>query len=327
MEGNKMGVDEKVIVEDIEHSLDLYDLNELSTENEVVEAVSIISELSSRYRHLHVQLSLAEGYEELYPEYGATVGKMNKYIRDARTKIRNLKVGSENKFLAEENVPVNKSEVVSLEIKAEVLFEKVELENMSVDLITATDESEINKYVSKMEQFIDNFFDLSAEMRQKCPVVYKDKFERQIANGSLEIRQDIKMAKILKREILLVREKLSKGAIFQKNQAQHETKAENLLTELRIRFKTLSKKYGVNLEELGDYQILDLQQEKSMDLEFNEILDKVTELSSLAHLVGEKMCATIEKVRKTRDNLVSKREVFSDTLRKIMIERDITLEK
>ena len=135
------------------------------------------------------------------------------------------------------------------------------------------------------------------------------------------------MAKILKREILLVREKLSKGAIFQKNQAQHETKAENLLTELRIRFKTLSKKYGVNLEELGDYQILDLQQEKSMDLEFNEILDKVTELSSLAHLVGEKMCATIDKVRKTRDKLVSKREVFSDTLRKIMIERDITLEK
>lgn len=53
---NKFKVEEEVIVEDINHTLSLYNLNDLGTESEVQEAVAIVSELSSKYRHLHVEM-------------------------------------------------------------------------------------------------------------------------------------------------------------------------------------------------------------------------------------------------------------------------------
>ena len=102
---------------------------------------------------------------------------------------------------------------------------------------------------------------------------------------------------------------------------------ENHLAELKIRFKSISKKFDLDLENLSDYQILDIQQNKSTDSEFNEIVVKVTELSSLAPVSSTKTVELIERVNKTRDRLAQKRDNFYDTLRNIVLKRDITPEK
>ena len=200
-------------------------------------------------------------------------------------------------------------------------------ENDSVDLFTATNESEINKYVLLMEQYIEKFFELSTEMMQKCPVAFKDEYERDILKFTLEMRHDIKLAKILRRELKKTRDSLVERAKVEKNQIQHVTKADNLIAELQIRFKSLSKKYSVSLADLSDYQILDIQQDKSADQEFNDILEKVTELASIAPNAGERIVDLVSKISRTRDKLVSKREKFCDDLCKIILDRDITLEK
>ena len=208
-----------------------------------------------------------------------------------------------------------------------MLTSRVVFENNSVDLFTATNESEINKYVLLMEQYIEKFFELSTEMMQKCPVAFKDEYERDILKFTLEVRHDIKLAKILRRELKKTRDSLVERAKVEKNQIQHVTKADNLIAELQIRFKSLSKKYSVSLADLSDYQILDIQQDKSADQEFNDILEKVTELASIAPNAGERIVDLVSKISRTRDKLVSKREKFCDDLSKIILDRDITLEK
>ena len=44
------------IVEDVSHSLNVYALDELSTEDELSDALGIMSGLSQNYRHIHVEL-------------------------------------------------------------------------------------------------------------------------------------------------------------------------------------------------------------------------------------------------------------------------------
>ena len=325
---NKFKVEEEVIVEDINHTLSLYNLNDLGTESEVQEAVAIVSELSSKYRHLHVEMKNLdkENYAVAFPDYQVVLGKMNEYIKGSRTKLREIKEeGSKPKEagkIAEKN-----SDLDSFKARLDMLTSRVIFENDSVDLFTATNESEINKYVLLMEQYIEKFFELSTEMMQKCPVAFKDEYERDILKFTLEMRHDIKLAKILRRELKKTRDSLVERAKVEKNQIQHVTKADNLIAELQIRFKSLSKKYSVSLADLSDYQILDIQQDKSADQEFNDILEKVTELASIAPNAGERIVDLVSEISRTRDKLVSKREKFCDDLSKIILDRDITLEK
>ena len=105
------------------------------------------------------------------------------------------------------------------------------------------------------------------------------------------------------------------------------TNAESLKTEITFRFKSLSKKFDVDLDNLGDYQILELNQNKSLDLEFNSILEKVTELSSRFVAGGAEVDRMINAVTKTRGKLSSKKEDFFAKLQKIILDRDITTEK
>ena len=56
-------------------------------------------------------------------------------------------------------------------------------------------------------------------------------------------------------------------------------------------------------------------------------LAKVTELAILAPFGGPKSLEMLDKINKTRDRIVSKREDFRDTLNKLVRERDITAEK
>ena len=321
-------IEELKILEDINHTLNLYDLNDLGTEDEVNEGVVLVSNLSKTYRHLLVEIKISneEIYDKNLLKYRVHCDKMDNYIKNARTKLREIRKNEvKGKEMTKDIEKSNQME--SLKIEFFVLKKKVALENDAVDVFTATNGSEIDRYVSKMEQFIENLFDLSGKMEKTCPVVYRKNFEEELSNFTIEIRQDIQMAKILKQKLCSHGEKLLNKAIVSAERIKQETKAENLLNELQIRYKSLSKKLDVDLENLSDYQILDIQKNKSLDLEFNEILEKVTEISFLAPTSGGKFVKMIEKVNKARDRLVLKKDNFSDALCKIVLTRDITPEK
>ena len=79
----------------------------------------------------------------------------------------------------------------------------------------------------------------------------------------------------------------------------HVIKAENLIAELQIRFRSFSTRYSMSLSDLSDSKILDIQQDKSTDQEFNVILEKFTELASIAPIAGERIVGLVYKISRT----------------------------
>ena len=323
MDLDKIKFDEKLLVEDINHSLEVFKLAELNTEEEIREAVGIISDLSSKYRHLHVALKdLADDYVTSYPEYGKISLKLQTYIKSSRNSLKAVRDAREQQDLAQQ-VRNGALDMDALKIKYVMLCDRIRSVNQSVDLFTLTNDSEIDKYVSSMEQFIERYFDLEGEFRLQCPATFNKEYSEVFDTDVFEIRQDIKLAKWVRHQVRLARDKLSNANVCNSN----FSKFENLKSELSIRFKSISKRYRTKLDELSDYQILDLYEDKSEEVEFSEVLAKVTELSTLAPFAGPKSLDLLQKVSKTRDRIVSKREDFRDTLSKLVRERDITAEK
>ena len=157
-----------------------------------------------------------------------------------------------------------------------------------------------------MEQFVEKHFELCTEIKTKCLIAFMDQFERGILNHTLEICHDIKMARILRIEL-----QQAKQGIFEKNQLKYVTQVDYLIAELQIRFRSLSKKYSVELEDLSDYQVVDIQQDKSMDQELNAILGKATGLASNPPLAGERIVNLVGKIRRTRDKLCPNESSFA----------------
>ena len=89
----------------------------------------------------------------------------------------------------------------------------------------------------------------------------------------------------------------------------------------------MSKKFDLELNDLGDYQILEVNQDKSLESEFNSILEKVTELTALSAVGGPDVEQMVRSVVRTRDRLASKKDTFFENLQKIVLERDVTVEK
>ena len=104
--------------------------------------------------------------------------------------------------------------------------------------------------------------------------------------------------------------------------------AESLKSEISYRFKSLSKRFDADIDDLGDYQILEIHQDKkNVDHEFSSVLGKVNELSSLVSTGGDKVEKLYIRASKTRDRLFQKRETFFAKLQEVILKRDITADK
>ena len=321
MDLNTVVIEECKIMEDINHSLSLYVLAELVTEEEVKEAYGELLRLSQNYRHVHVELKalLAGKYDDKYPMYKNTYDRLMKYVKDAKNKLRNMKTEVlKNTQLEDKNV---------LENELTVLVGKIADENASIDPAAVQDVQEVDQYVLKMEKFIDEFFQIKTKMMSVCPDDFKLKFSSSISSSTAEVRQDIKMAKMLRSELVRKKAQDAEQEVLQRDQPMYTARAENLNSEICYRFKSLSKRYISDFENLSDHQILEINQDKTLNIEFNEVLEKVTELASIVSLGGQPVEALLKKVCKTRDRIASKKDEFYDNLKRVIVERDISEEK
>ena len=116
-----------------------------------------------------------------------------------------------------------------------------------------------------------------------------------------------KEAKTLKRNILIESEnEIRKSAEEIERGNQHEL-AKNLSKEIDVRYASLGNKYGIDLGNLSDYQILELSKDKTRDNEFNDILNKITSLASFLHFGREDVKSLLNDGDKKRENLAEMR--------------------
>ena len=104
-------------------------------------------------------------------------------------------------------------------------------------------------------------------------------------------------------------------------------RGENLSVEITQRLKGLEVKFDQKLDALGDYQILEISQNKSLETDFNTVLEKITELAGFCSGGGEE----VEKLLKTaidkKDEVIKKKDSFFKNLQTIVSKRDVTADK
>ena len=316
----KMGdleLQELQMVGGIIHNLELYDLEDLVTEREISEGVSALSELGKSYRHLHVELKsqLGADYEDKYPQYGKIHESIKSYFKAAKLKIRSLDSASDL------------SKKRSLLIELDTLEKKVQRVNDAVDIYVVFND-DINRYISKMENFIDAFYELISKAKMALDQLDIGEIENRSMFTVHEIQGDIYLAQGLKREFETKRVTIEKAQKSKIQQLSSISNAENLKAEISYQFKSLSKRFKVDLDGLGDYQILEIHQDrKNADSEVASVMRKVTELSVLVPSGGQKVAHLFDQISKTRDRLCQKREAFFAKLENIILERDITVDK
>ena len=78
---------------------------------------------------------------------------------------------------------------------------------------------------------------------------------------------------------------------------------------------------------MSDYQILEINQNKTLDIEFNGILEKVTDLAAFVSTGGEAVWEMLADAVSKRDVVADKKAKFQESLHNIDMERDITPDK
>ena len=319
---DNLEVKEAKLVGDIKYSLDLFSLKELESQEDISEGMAVITELGKVFRHLHVELKsqLGNDYEEKFPHYADMNDTVTKYLKSAMEKRRGLKASSHDLDKNEETYRIR--------VEADILQTKVDSVNEEVDFYVVKDNG-IDKYVSKMEQFVDDFFSLITKLRlsgvENASVAG---LEAKMARSIAEIKQDLKCARLLKWKYEEVHSNLILAKTVKSEQLKSIASAENLKAEISYRFKSISKRFEADLDNLGDYQVLEIHQDrKNIDIEFSSVMEKISDLSSLVATGGPKTELLFKQASKTRDRLSLKREQFFAKLEDVVIQRDITADK
>ena len=324
MDQGKLDIEELKIADSLNFHLALNSTDDLVTEEECRGAASTVTDLYDHFRRVHVALRNELGeteYARIYPTISSKNDEVTAYLKSVKTMLRD-KSSAQEKSKSDDQVQ-------ALSYEVDFLVQKIRRYNDSInsDPFCVHDESVFDKYIAKMDGFMNEFYSLSTKLKCLSPKRFESDFEDKFERDILEIERDIMLVTTLKREVsgfkrnFLIREDLAKS------QSDALVCAESLKTEISFRFKSLSKKFDLDLDDLGDYQILEVNQDKSLDLEFNLILEKVTELSSLAVIGGPSVEQMVKSVTRTRGRLALKKDSFFEKLQKIVLDRDITAEK
>ena len=343
------------IKSDIDDFLETYSINSLSDESNLMVYVDELKILKREHRRIHTQLSVIEGenFETAYPDYAC----QKKLVADAFTEandklseIRKARADLEFEKLAQEKARAD-LELEKLREEAEyrknsadqklladqerlrcelnVFKDNVEIEIEEVDLISlsASDLSEIDQLVSKFDSKLDTldriYFDLSGIF-----VGEMEPFE-EVRN---ELYASIKSCKTLlrrRRRDITADIKLREAEQVYSNQevlnSQKLASAHDLEAEISTRFDTLLSKIDIDVSKLGDHEILDLKKrEDHYHVELREFVEKVTSYLQFVAPIRDQVTASCQRVSKMRDVCSKRITDFFASLSRAIIENDIS---
>ena len=318
--------------EDVNHYFGVYAPEVLESVEEVNEAIDVLTNVSQKYRHIHVELKsvLGKNYNNKYPEYEINLSKITKFTREVRGKLNHFKDAAEVARLQSETMSRLSGEQVKkqeLKIEEDVLDLKVSRLDASMDVALATDPVELEQYCAKMETFVSEYLDLSGKLKMCYSKDEYNVHRVRIDESVSRISDEVKMTKMLKQKLLLKLSDNEKANSFDFEQTKCLVKAKCLKNEISLRCVSLESKFDRELSDLSPYQLLEISQDKSLDLGFNEVLEKVTDLSSLVVDGCSQVNDILEHVTSKVDQVSSLKVDFQKNLSKILIDRDITPDK
>ena len=250
--------------EDLEFSLDLYeDVQDFETKSEVREAIATVTELLQVYRNVNFELKVDlgnEAYLEKYRDFDTNVKKATEFLKEAR---KHLKV-AKNDFIKNDD---DQSDL--LKIEQEVLDMKITQLCKGIDLGVEQDTSEIENFIRNMESFVSDYFDLCGKSKRLLGAEHDEEgFKTKIE----KMTEKITLAKEARKTVLEAgakRETESSNSVIKNDQI---LRGKNLSVEIIQRLQGLETKFDQKLDTLGDYQILEISQNKTLETDFNTVL-------------------------------------------------------
>ena len=332
---NTLVTEELKVSEDIRHDYELYNPDDLITEDEIHEALDVIKDDGQKFRHIHVELKKYLGEVEhggKYPKYADEVSKAMKFVKKLKEKLREVRKNSLEAQVTNDGQTDHRLRSKQISVDEDVLNLKVETLNGSIDLELAGDIREVDSYITKMEEYTSLYLDLVGKIKlcyrdgeedvNENLDVQKKRVETQIS----QISQDLKIAKVLRKKLTDV-DSEKQNATCDLQRKQNLLKAQSLEKEILLRGDALALKLDREFHGLSDYQLLEIASDKTVDSEFNEILTKVTDLSSYVVSGDSVTSDMLTKTTAKRDRVAVLKKDFQKNLSKILVDRDITPDK
>ena len=324
----KLKVEELKVRADIDHLLEVNDLDDLDDVDEIVNAATDISEISQRFRHLHVDLGtlLVEDYATAYPDYKIVSQKLTNFSKEARKKIKRLKADSAESEVKREQACAVTEAREKIGIEADLIATKFKNINDSAKIFPLSMEV-IDDFSVKMNELLKDGYDLDKRARFAFgPEAYELQFGMSLESFCREVTEELKMAKLLKQKLGEYKTKNCGSEPQDFESRCHILNAKSIYSEIILRCEALETKLDVDLNSLGDYQLLEINQ-KNLDKEFNAVLEKVTSLATLVRLGGIPVQNLLQESVTVREALAVKKKKFNQLLSELVTKRDVTADK
>ena len=164
----------------------MYKIEELENEEDANNGLSEMDKLSRQFRHLHVELKkkLAEKYVEHFPDYEKICDKIVTFTKDVRRKLTTLK---------------NDKNVDVATVDVETLISKIDQFRICSDVRDAelfTHISEIDNFISRCEEFIQDYHGIMGNLKLGLPKEIIDMKFRSTFNDYLKLlNEDMKVVR------------------------------------------------------------------------------------------------------------------------------------
>lgn len=339
MDVDKLKTSEKQSRSDLTESLQLYNLQELLSVEEVLEGLEIVTDNAKSFRHVHAELEqvLKENY---HPQYGeklkTNMDLVHQYQSDAKAMSKRLRVEENEKtiakVLAERQEMERQSSRASLIVQIDVLSGKVTDEITEFKLVSPDD---IKHSCHRFETLLDECYSLKGKAKAIIPSFDNDhakdfvdlisKIRKQIAIGKSKI-SDITSAE----KDSLDKAKANDDALSKSEFVKEQKSIANIITEeIDLRSKQIITKCQVTLlDGLDDYQILDRGKKLiHIDTELREVLEKVSEVQKIASGLGTSGQSFLDRTSELREEALQRRNTYAQELFALIQTRDISEEK
>ena len=213
------------------------------------------------------------------------------------------------------------------------------------DITTLVDEDEIVPYITQLGDLKRNFRRVFSELKvaegenfaTKYPDYDKDMLHcnqkfKDASSKMSDLKSERKTAEEKKIKIdtaaelkLVEDEQKARIDLEQKNIKDLLDCANNLKFEIQVRYDTFHNKCSMNLDDLNDYEILDIKKcEGDRHLELRELIDKVSAFEKFVLPCGKAAHDLRQNVREIRDGSKKDLDDFLENLATVIKGRDIS---
>ena len=202
---------EAKIATDINEFFIVFDLNDLSSDEEIYESLNSASTYSKLYRDIHTELKLKlkDDYDVKYPDYDKITENLRNYMKDAKRKVRVLKGEAEESRQNELKllkIEQKEEQRASLQSEYDFFVSKLERKLSSYDWNSMDYPYDVTAGVNNLELSLDEWFVLHGKLKGLFAEGYVQKFDQNFHDTLKNISEKIDEGKLKLKELNCVRE-------------------------------------------------------------------------------------------------------------------------